>query len=749
MGEVYRARDTRLEREVAIKVLPPRIADNVDRLRRFAQEARASAALDHPNIVAVHDIGTHDAQPYIVSELLDGEPLNRRIGGRAMAVDDLLDLAVQIVDGLDAAHARGIVHRDLKPANLFVTSRGQVKILDFGLARVDASPLGETREETMLRADGHAGSATDAGVAVGTVPYMSPEQARGETVDARSDLFSLGLVLYEMAAGARAFDGSASAVVFDAILNRPVKPLAQINPAVPRELDRIVDRCLQKRPEARYQQARDVLTDLRTLKRMRDSVSGARSSGSVAKAMPSIAVLPFSDMSPNRDQDYFCEGMAEELINALAALPGIHVASRTSAFQFKGKAVDIGDVGAKLRVASVLEGSVRKAGNRLRIAVQLVNAGDGFHLWSERYDRDADDIFAVQDDIARAVVEKLKVKLAGGASPMVKHATKDLEAYHLYLQGRYFWSRRGGFVERAVDCFARAIERDPSCAQAHAGLADAYGVLGIQGVLPPAEAAKKARPAAERALALDETLAEAHRSLAVISVSFEWDLAAGEREYRRALDLNPESGELRAMHAYCLTYLQRFDEAAAEVARARELEPESVLVAGYSAVNSMFGRRYAEALDACRRCLDLDPACATAEWIRAQVQSLTGDHDAAIAAAERAIAWTGRRSFYLSALGVAYAAAGRRGAAEQVIEELLDRSRTEYVSPLWLADITTQLGERDRAFEWLERAYAARTQALISLGVSPMYDSLRRDDRFTSLLSRIGIAGVTPTDAAN
>jgi serine/threonine protein kinase/Tfp pilus assembly protein PilF len=744
MGEVYKARDTRLDRDVAIKVLPAGLADS-DRLYRFAQEARAAAALQHPNIVAVHDIGTHETQPYIVSELLDGDPLNRRIGGRPMPLDDLVELAVQIADGLDAAHARGIVHRDLKPANLFVTSRGQIKILDFGLARIDAPAAAEDSGLTTLGSERRATAATGEGLAVGTIPYMSPEQARGEPLDARSDLFSLGLVLYEMATGIRAFEGHASGVLFDAILNRAVKPLQQVNPAIPRELERIVERCLQKRPEARYQQARDVLSDLRTLKRLRDSAAAARSSGTVAKAPPSIAVLPFADMSPQKDQDYFCEGMAEELINALAALPGIQVASRTSAFQFKGKPIDIAEIGTKLRVESVLEGSVRKAGNRMRITVQLVNTSDGYHIWAERYDRDADDVFAVQDDIARAIVDKLKVKLVGdGGAPVVKHATSDLEAYHLYLQGRYYWARRGGFLEKAVECFARAIDHDPNCAQAYAGLADAYGVLGVCGALPPAEAAGKARPAAARAIALQETLAEAHRSLAVLNVSFDWDLEGGEREYRRALDLSPASGELRAMHAYCLTYLHRFDEALAEIERARALEPESVLVAGYNAVNLMFARRYQEALGECRRSLELDPAFATAEWIRAQVHTLLREHDLAIAAAERAVALTNRRSFYLAAFGMACAAAGRRADAEGIVQELLARSRAEHVSPLWLADITTQLGQTDLAILWLERAFDARTQALISLGVSPLYDSLRRDRRFHALLARIGIAGVSP-----
>jgi len=746
MGEVYRAHDTRLDRDVAIKVLTSRTHDDADRLRRFAQEARASAALDHPNIIAVHDFGTYRKQPYLVSEFLDGKPLAGHIEGRPLQIDDLIEFAVQMADGLDAAHSRGIVHRDLKPANVFVTTRRQIKILDFGLARLNVEPPMQTQGLTMARPDPL--SATNAGTVLGTVPYMSPEQARGEPVDARSDVFSLGLVFYEMAAGHRAFEGPTPAAVFDAILNRPVRPLSQVNTAVPRELERIVDRCVQKRPETRYQHMREVLTDLRNLKRTRDSSASAHASGSVVRAVPSIAVLPFTDLSAEKDQDYFCEGMAEELINALASLQGIRVASRTSSFQFKGKSLDVSEIGARLKVETVLEGSVRKSGNRLRIAVQLVSTGDGYHLWSERYDRNADDIFAVQDDIARVVVDKLKVKLAGdGAAPVVKHVTDDHNAYHLYLQGRYYWARRGVFLEKAADCFAQAIERDPSCAQAHAGLADAYGVLGIYGALSPSEAALKAKPAAERALALEDSLAEAHRSLAVINVSFEWDLVGGEREYRRALELSPASGELRAMHAYCLTYLHRFDEALEEVREARSLEPESILVAGYNAVNLMFGRRYSEALEESQRCLDLDPTFATAEWIRTQVHTVLGDHDAAIAAADHALALTRRRSFYLSVSGVAHAAAGQRAEAEHVIEELVERGRTEYLSPLWIADITTRLGDTDRAFHWLDRAFDARTQALISLGVSPLYDPLRPDPRFANLLQRIGVAGVTPAAA--
>lgn len=739
MGEVYRAHDSRLGRDVAIKVLTGAHVDD-ERLRRFAHEARAAAALEHPNILAVYDFGTFKKRTYLVSELLDGQPLNSRISGQPLHVDHVLDYAVQIADGLEAAHERGVVHRDLKPGNLFVTTRGLVKILDFGLARINVPVSQHTGVPTMGRGT-TAVINTGSGMVLGTVPYMSPEQARGESVDARSDVFSFGLVLHEMATGQRAFDGGTTALVFDAILNHPIKPISKLNAEVPVELERIVDRCVMKRPETRYQHMREVLMDLRALKRLRDSGTPSHPSHGIARAVPSIAVLPFADLSPEKDQDYFCEGMAEELISALAGLQGIRVASRTSSFQFKGKSVDVADIGAKLKVETVLEGSVRKAGKRLRISVQLVSASDGYQLWSERYDRDSDDVFAVQDEIARAVVEKLKVKLSGDA-PVVKHVTDDFAAYQLYLQGRYFWARRGVFLEKAADCFARAIEQDPSCAQAHAGLADAYGVLGIYGALSPSEAALKAKPAAERALALEDSLAEAHRSLAVINVSFEWDLVSGEREYRRALELSPASGELRAMHAYCLTYLHRFDEALAEVDQARQLEPESILVAGYNAMILMFGRRYPEALDECRRCLELDPTFATAEWIRTQVYTVLRDHQSAIEASERALALTRRRSFYLSASGVARAAAGQRAEAERVIDELIGRSGTEYLSPLWIADITTQLGDADRAFEWLEKAFAARTQALISLGVSPLYDPLRADKRFADLLRRIGVAGV-------
>ncbi len=735
MGEVYRAHDTRLAREVAIKVISADYSADPQRLRRFEQEARAAARLSHPNILAVYDIGTHDGLPYVVSELLDGQTLEHHLARQPLETAALLDLAMQLADALATAHEHGIVHRDLKPSNVFVTSRGQVKVLDFGLAKIRSeSGAAASAAESALTVD----TLTSPGTALGTIAYMSPEQARGETVDERSDLFSAGVVLYEMATGQRPFGGSTSAVVFEAILNRMPTPPTHVNPRVAPELDRIIGRALEKDVHRRYQHARDLLADLRTTKRAIDAGSGP-TSGAAARTPPSIAVLPFSDMSPQHDQEYFCEGLAEELINALTALAGLRVAARSSAFQFTGHAHDVKKVGEQLKVETVLEGSVRKAGNRLRITAQLIKVADGYHLWSERYDRDLDDVFAVQEEIARAIVEKLKVQLAGEQA-IVKPHTADPEAYNLYLQGRYYWSRRGaGFLQQAIDCFERAIARDPSYALAHTGLADSYTVLGVFGVVPPGVALERARPAAERAIALDARLAEGHQALAFIRRMLDWNFREAERAYRIALDLKPGFALAHAQFGLMLASLGRIDEATAEVTRARAIEPLSGLVAYYSAAVHWFARRSEEALEECRRVNTLDPGLVASLWVESGILAQVGRMDEACQAADRAVTLSRRQTFFLGNAAWVQAAAGRRDAALSLVDELRDRSTREYVSPLHFADVATALGNLDEAFVWFERAYRERAPLLAIAATLPAYDSLRSDPRFGELLRKIGL----------
>jgi eukaryotic-like serine/threonine-protein kinase len=722
MGEVYRARDVRLGRDVAVKVLASSFAEDSMRLHRFAQEARSVAALSHPNILAIFDVG-QEPVPFLVTELLDGETLRGLLDRGPLPLAKLTDVALQFSAGLAAAHAGGIVHRDLKPANLFVTRDGVVKILDFGLAK--AAP-------TVW--PGAVGDLTAAptldGTVVGTLAYMAPEQVRGAPADHRSDVFACGAILYEMLTGRRAFQGDSPADTMSAILREhpPEPELKGHSPA----LVRIIRRCLEKEPDRRFQSVRELRSAI-------ESLTGATRAAVSRTGERSVAVLPFADMSVQKDQEYFCEGMAEELINALSKLPQLRVASRTSSFRFKG-AQDIHHIGRQLGVDSVVEGSVRTAGKRLRVSAQLTTVNDGYQVWSDRYDRDLDDIFAVQDEIARAIVDNLKLKLgASFDAPLVRRPTDNLEAYNLYLQGRYQWIRRNAAsLQKAATLFEQAVAQDSSYALAYAGLADSYMTLGHYGVLPMMHAYAKAKPAAERAVSLDPDLAEGHQAVAQTMWLFERDKAGAEREYRLAIERRAESGLIRLQLAVMLSWYGRIDDAIAEAQTGYALEPVSPLVGFYLAIVQLVAGHYEMALDQCKRLVELDPRYVLAPWAEALIRGRMSQHDQAIEAAEHAAALSNRQTFFLAALGAAYGAAGRGTAANAIVAELEGRSRKEYVQPLHFGEIFASLGDADLAFAWLDRAYAEHNSFLGLAVANPAYDSVRADPRFIALMKQMG-----------
>jgi eukaryotic-like serine/threonine-protein kinase len=723
MGVVYKAEDLRLGRTVALKFLPPDLTRDKAAKERFLREAQAASALDHPHICTIYGFDeTADGRLFLAMAYYDGETLLRRIAPGPLPPGEAVRIAMQIAEGLAKAHAHGIVHRDVKPANVMVTADGVVKLLDFGLASLpDVTAM------------------TGRGLALGTLSYMAPEQARGDAVDGRVDLWALGVVLYQMLSGRLPFAGDSAPTVLYRILHVTPDAVHLSRAGIPLELSRIVGRALIKEPADRYQSADEMLSDLRSYQLRADS--GARALF-VDRQLPSIAVLAFSDMSPEKDQDYLCEGIADELINALAGLGGLHVAARTSSFQFKGQAYDVRRIGERLGVRTVLEGSVRKAGSRLRITVQLINASDGYHLWSERYDREMDDVFALQEEIARAVVNTLKVHLtAGSEAPLMRRHTDDLEAYHLYLQAQYYWTRRyAGFLTKAMEYFERAIARDPRYALAHAGLANAYSVLGLYGLVAPKEAFPRAAAAARRALELDQGLPEAHQAMAFVRWFFDWDWAAAERDFRAALALDSSSGLTRAQLAVFLVTQGRREEGLAEAAQARAREPLSLLVGYYSALLFLYARDYERALEESQRIADLDPHFALGAWVRGEALCRLGRYDEAGEAAERAVALSSAAVFYRPLLGRTYAAIGQRARAQGVVNELLERSQGAYVAPIHFADIYLALGDYDRAFEYFDRAVADRNGFLGALVVDSVYDPIRADPRFVALLDRVGLS---------
>jgi non-specific serine/threonine protein kinase len=540
MGEVYRAHDTKLNRDVALKILPEAFARDADRLARFSREAQAVAALNHPHIVTIFSIEEQDSVPFMTMELVEGCTLDQEVAAGGLPLARFFDIAAALADALSAAHRKHIIHRDLKPANVMVTNDGRVKVLDFGLARAIDADAARLREDLTYLG-------TTVGTVVGTMPYMSPEQIEAKPLDHRTDLFSLGIVLYELATGERPFRGDSPAAVMSSILKDHLKPVGERRSDWPGSVGRLIDRCLEKEPRDRIQSAAEILAELKACRRAWETGTdrsvtrpGAPETPRPAERATSIAVLAFTDMSAEKDQDWFCDGIAEEILNALTPLPGLKVVARTSAFSFKGKNVDLWTIGEKLKVSTVLEGSVRRAGDRVRITVQLSNVQDGFQLWSERYDRELKDIFDVQDEIAKATAERLRVSLVGAkGGRLVERATPNVEAYQLYLHGHALLGRRGASIPLALDLFRKAVELDPAYPSAWAGLADAFIGLAITGSVSGAQSRREAMAAAKRSIALDPESAAGHSALANATLLYENDRARAGEEFERALELNP------------------------------------------------------------------------------------------------------------------------------------------------------------------------------------------------------------------
>jgi serine/threonine protein kinase/tetratricopeptide (TPR) repeat protein len=734
MGEVYRAHDGRLDRLVALKALPSHLASSASALARFEREAKAVAALSHPNILAIHDFGVESGTPYAVMELLEGATLRDRMAESAVSPRKAVEWAQQIARGLAAAHERGIVHRDLKPENVFVTRDGLVKILDFGLARQD-SPAG------LVSSDSESPTVTtQEGAILGTVGYMSPEQARGRPADHRSDLFSFGAILYEMLSGRRAFLGGSGADTMVAILHDA--PAAISDGKVSAEVEGIVFRCLEKNPEDRFQTARDLTFALQVAERENrgaksDSGSGAREISSAGDAPMSIAVLPFRNMSSDPEAEYFSDGMTEEIITVLSGIPELRVVARTTSFAYKGKDADVRDIGRALGVRTVLEGSVRQAGQRIRITAQLIDVTGGYHLWSERYDREMADVFAVQDEIARAIASTLKVRLLVGAGvPLVAPQTRNVAAYDHFLKGRYFWSRRR--TDLAAREFERAIDLDPDYAAAYTGLADTYAVWGFYGGIPTWEAFGRARAAIERTDELEPDSAAVHLSLGILEHYYGWNVAREERELKLARERDPKGSEPWFWLAICLSVIDRFDDALDAARHVISAEPHSANARASLGWVYAGSRRWKEAVAEFEKAAALDRDAAFPLWSLGVGQGAMGDFEGSVETLERAVEVTEREHSYEIALLVeALASAKKTDRALALFEELRERARRTYVPPFDLALAATALGRTEDALAWLERAYDERNAMLWFRLHLPTFDPLAGEPRFRALADRL------------
>ena len=725
MATVYLAADLKHERRVAVKILHPELANRLGP-DRFIREIKLAARLSHPHILPLFDSGEAEGLLYYVMPYVEGESLRDRLKRESrMSIEDVVATGRAVASALDYAHQHGVVHRDVKPDNIMF-HQGEAMVTDFGIAKA----LATGGEQTL----------TETGLLVGTPAYMSPEQSAGETqIDGRSDIYSLGCVLYEMLAGQKPFDGpTALAILAKQITESPVS-LRAVRDDVPDGVEAAVLKALAKAPEERFTTASELV---RALAEPAELSTGPRRGAESASAAvtSSIAVLPFVNMSPDPENEYFADGMAEEIINALTKVEGLRVTARSSAFSFKGKGEAGREIGRRLKVGTVLEGSVRRAGSRIRVTTELINVADGFHLWSEKYDREMVDVFAIQDEISRSIVEILKVKLLGPRDePLVQRPTDDLEAYTTYLKGRYLWNRRTPeALRQSISLFRDAQARDPGYALAYAGEADAYNVLGWWSDLPPVVAFPAARSAAARAIALDPVLAEAFASQAFARLYHEWDWPKAEADFQRSIALNPKYSIARQWYSQLLISAGRSGEATTQIRLAAELDPLSLIIKTTVSLIAYYAGHFEDAVTNARRIIENDPNFGISHRILGRALLELGEYDEGIAELEKAVALSAFSTMLTAEVAHGHARAGHRAAALAGLAELRRKAIEGYVSAYDLAAIHIGLGDRSSALEALEQACAERSSHMIFLRVDPVFRELRGEPRFEAVLARLG-----------